>query len=1003
MNIKKIALITTILASATCGIKAQSDIAPQTESHIRKGEMLYSEGKYAAAESEMCKALGQVKDVRDQEKAEYIILSSRYEQNKAKAADFDRFIDKYPYTEHRNTIYFMAGNTEFRKYRYEKAIRYLKKCDIFSLPARYCEEGFYALAVSYRETSDYENARINFAVISEMSSRFGEDAKFNLAYIEYHNGNLDKAKKEFNNLQHSSKFGIQSMKYLADIHYRQKDYGGAIRICDNIFEKYGDDIDRADEVYRTKGMALYNEGNYYDAISNLEKYTDNTPDNPQREALYMLGMSYFRTQGYTKAARILGEVTTKDDELTQNAYLHIGLAQLEAKNMEKARLAFEHASSSHHNNDITLQALYNYALCIHETSYSPFNESVKVFERLINEYPGNMYTSRASEYLADAYLATTDYESSLESIAKIKNPNAKILAAKQKILLRLGIQQFANGEYGNSIASFSQSIQLGRYDNDTKAEAYYWRGEAYYRTKQYDYAEKDFRMYAEYESNIKAETYALAYYNLGYINFKKKGYARALNYFSKGYSMNNNLPSIIMADMANRIGDCYYQQRNFTEAERYYAEAAQRDPSQGDYAMFQRSFILGLQKDYAGKINQINQMLQKYPQSVYCDDAMFEKGRAYVMSGDNNSAISTYKQLVSQYPASDYTRRAESEIALLYYQNKDYAKAEAAYKDVISKYLGTAEAAQARNDLKSLYVDLNKVDEYFEFTASIGHGGDEKAGERDSLTYMAAEKIYMDNDRARGTEAMKRYLEEYPEGIYHVNANYYVGLYLYNAKKYSEAIPYLERVNRTGSSQFTEEALVMLSETYYDSKQYSKACETYTRLKERASSEDRKIMAETGIMRCMKQLGDNSGLIAAATEILAHSKADPQIIIEARYLRAKAYTAMSQPGKAIGDWKVLAEDTRNVYGAEAKFRVAEYYFNAGNNDAAEKEILDYIEKSTPHAYWMARSFILLADVYSKEGKKGDARQYLLSLKQNYSGNDDIADMIESRLKKLENN
>ena len=51
--------------------------------------------------------------------------------------------------------------------------------------------------------------------------------------------------------------------------------------------------------------------------------------------------------------------------------------------------------------------------------------------------------------------------------------------------------------------------------------------------------------------------------------------------------------------------------------------------------------------------------------------------------------------------------------------------------------------------------------------------------------------------------------------------------------------------------------------------------------------------------------------------------------------------------------------------------------------AAEKELLNYIEQSTPHAYWLARSFILLSDVYHATGKDLDARQYLLSLQQNY--------------------
>jgi hypothetical protein len=66
----------------------------------------------------------------------------------------------------------------------------------------------------------------------------------------------------------------------------------------------------------------------------------------------------------------------------------------------------------------------------------------------------------------------------------------------------------------------------------------------------------------------------------------------------------------------------------------------------------------------------------------------------------------------------------------------------------------------------------------------------------------------------------------------------------------------------------------------------------------------------------------------------------------------------------------------------------------------DEYLLDYINVSTPHVYWLARGFVLLSDVYSKMGRKLDARQYLLSLKQNYQAEDDIAGMIESRLEAL---
>ena len=119
-------------------------------------------------------------------------------------------------------------------------------------------------------------------------------------------------------------------------------------------------------------------------------------------------------------------------------------------------------------------------------------------------------------------------------------------------------------------------------------------------------------------------------------------------------------------------------------------------------------------------------------------------------------------------------------------------------------------------------------------------------------------------------------------------------------------------------------------------------------------------------------------------------------------IRDRAYIAQKQANKALADLKELSKDTRTVHGAEAKYLLAQLYYDTNDDKNAEKVLMNFIENGTPHQYWLARGFILLADIYIRQGDDFQARQYLTSLQNNYKGDDDIAGMIENRLGKLKN-
>ena len=930
---------------------------------------------------------------------EYARVCKEYELKSENSIELlEAYLKQYPDSRHANRVESMMASVYFEEEKYQEAIALYRSCDLDALADKERDEAALKLATSYLKVGNLEEAKVWFALLKDMSKTHQADAVYNLGYIDYVEGRYDAALKAFTSLKNDDVYDSLVPYYIGEIHLLRGEYKQADEVASDYLRHFAGHKDEA-EMQRIQGEARYGLQDYLNAVSSLEAYV-NAVETPQRKAMYELGMGYYHTGAYSKATEMLGRTTMVQDALAQNANLHMGLAYLQLKDRNQARMAFEQASIGDYDKAVKEQALYNYALCIHETSYSPFAESVIVFERFLNEFPDSRYRERVNDYLVETYMNTRSYDAALKSIAKISKPGPRIMEAKQKILFRLGTQEFANARFADALQYFNRSLEIGQYNTATQADAYYWRGEANYRLEKYQQAGKDLRRYLELAKDKRSQEYGLALYNLGYADFKQQHYSSALNWFSRFVNEGTKDNKQVLADAYNRMGDCNFYARKFDDARRSYDKAEQMDPSLGDYSLYQEGFVKGLQKDYNGKIQSLNQLITNYPQSQYIDDALYEQGRAFVQLEDNANAIERFQLLVKNFPQSNMARRASNEIGLLYYQDDKYPEAITAYKEVIKNYPGSEEARLAQRDLKSIYIDLNKVDEYADFASTIPGGANFDVNERDSLTYVAAERVYMRGENAEARNSFVKYLQTFPEGAFSLNANYYIGLIDYNQKNYESASAHLNKVLEYPDNKYSEEAMMMSAEMAYLAKDYGKSLDLYKLLKDRASTPERRELAATGMLRSAAMANNDEEVILAATAVLADAKVAPELENEARHYRAQSLVKVNQVQHAVADWKALAQDTRNVYGAEAKYRLAQYLFDTGKTADAEKEVLNYLEVSTPHTYWLARSFVLLSDIYAKLDRKLEARQYLLSLKQNYQANDDIAGMIESRLEKL---
>lgn len=933
------------------------------------------------------------------QEADYMLVYSAYEQGRLNAVELLKdYLDVYPASRHADEVNFLIGSAHFGLGEYQKAIFWFNESNIDMLSPEQQEAYCFRLAYSLLQTGDMEKARGYFARIEQIGTKYREASTYYVAYIDYATGKYNNALVEFTRLKDLSDYKERSLYYITQIYFIQNKYEKVISEGKELLASYPDSENNS-EVYRIMGNAYYHLGNEDQAINMLSKYVSST-DSPLRGDLYILGVCYYNKGNYSSAVNALGRTVRENDALSQNAYLYLGQSYLKLKDKNNARMAFEAAATSSFDKQVKEAAMYNYALLIHETAFTGFGESVTIFEDFLNDFPNSKYADKVNDYLVEVYLTTKNYQAALNSIDKIKHPSTKILEAKQDILFQLGTQAFTNMELDKAVDLFSRAISLGAYNLESRNDAYFWRGESYYRQGEYNKAISDYRTYLNNTRQRNTDMYALAHYNLGYSYFKLKEYGEALNRFRQYVNLESNQQTPAYADAYNRIGDCLFHNRQFAMAEENYTRAAQLQPSAGDYSVYQKGFLLGLQKDYKGKISVMDRLIREFPESQYVDDALFEKGRSYVLLDNNQAAAASFEQLMRDFPQSSLARKAGVQLGLIYFNDNQPEKAADAYKSVISNYPGSEEAKVALQDLKSVYIELNDINSFAAYANSLGGNVRFEVSEQDSLTYLAAEKLFMRGDNEGARRSLTNYLQTFPQGAFSSNANFYLASIAFAKKDLEEAKRLFSLVLESGDTKFREESWARKAEIEYLDKDYAAAMESFKHLQAVAENPENKEAAKLGLMRCAELTGQPQEALLAANDLLKEPKLSPEIMSEARYVRAKAYISLKQENKALADLKEISKDTRTIHGVEAKYLLAQLYYDNKDDKNAETVLMNFIENGTPHQYWLARGFILLADIYIRQGDDFQARQYLTSLQNNYKGDDEIAAMIEDRLGKL---
>lgn len=971
-----------------------------SDEDLKEGIELFYKEKYGAAQDRFVRFLDRTNGNEATARADAqffeAICALRLGHNNAESK-IETFLEDFPESAKANEGAFEMANHLFQGKKYRRALRWFQKMNTRKLSVEDRSEYSFKSGYCYFDQKDYQRAISYFQEILNFEGQYAIDSRYYYGYIQYLNGNYETALSHFLNLREERAYKGIVPFYIAQIYYLQEKYEEVVDFAPGLLKQA--DQDQRTEIVRIIGDAQFRLKRYADAIPYLEQYRRGVK-RMNREEHYQLGFAYYMNQQLKEAVGELEQVKDGNDSLSQNSNHLLGGILINLNDKFKARSAFRKAASLEFDRTIQEESLLNYAKLTFDLSIS--GETIRAFEEFLTTFPESQYLDEVYDYLVKVFMNTRNYKDALVSLDKIKDKNSDVKAAYQRISYLRGLELFNNLRFKEAINMFNKSMDYGWFNAKTKALCYYWSGEAWHRLKSFDQAIKSFDKFLLSNQAYNLPEYNIAHYNLGYAYFSQQDYPEAMSWFRKFISRVDSRQDKLLADANNRIGDCYFIKRTYWQAIEYYDKASALRTDDADYAMFQKGFTLGLVQRRNKKIEELEQLISVYPQSNYADDALYEIGKSRMEMDEQNLAIDIFKNLIQTYRNSSYVRKSYLQLGLIYYNAEQNSQALDMYKKLINTWPKTKEANDALAGIKNIYMDQNRVDEYFAFVKSIGQGLDVSVLQQDSLSYLAAESVFMEGDCDRAKKYFDQYIERFQNGQFLLNAHYYRADCNFRAADYDHALSSYKWILSQGQSDFSELALSRTGAIYYHQKNYFRAREIFVRLSDEAEVPSNILDARTGIMRCDYELKDYSAVINSANKVLYTDKIPDEIIREATFKLGKAFLETGKRDEAFDVLSIVSVNVKNAEGAEAKYLRAQILFDKGQIAEADKEILDFLDKNTTHQYWLARAYVLWSDIYLNREDLFQAKATLQILQENYENTSDgIRSMVNDRLRTIE--
>ena len=427
------------------------------------------------------------------------------------------------------------------------------------------------------------------------------------------------------------------------------------------------------------------------------------------------------------------------------------------------------------------------------------------------------------------------------------------------------------------------------------------------------------------------------------------------------------------------IADNYFLLMNYDLSTYFYNQALRLSGFEDDYAYYKKSTAYVLLTDYHNAINSFKEVMELFPNSNYVDDALFDLGNVYIISRNFDLSIQTFSSLIKDFKNSLFYAPSKLKLGLVYYLKEEDKKALEIFKGIINEFPNTPIYHEALRIIKNIYNEIGANEQFLALMQQIDH--DYTKSELDSASFYSAELQYMKSNYENAVTNFKTYLSYYPEGVFYLEANYFLYKSYEQLGDLENAIQVLKGVKGDAENKYTLDIVSNLAKMSYKLGRFISSEDYFNQLLGLASELDLKKEALLGLLESQFQLYKYSDIISTISNSIQKDLFSGKDYLRVRYLRGYSSYKVNSTVDALSDFKWLIDNSEGALRAESCYYASIILHQQKKYIEAQKIIFQLINELPTYTLWIDRSLLLLSKNYIMQEDMFQAQHVLLELQK----------------------